>query len=223
MLRIIFWKLGFEWSHLLRVLWPRNDERVYYFAFGANLCADVLKRRRIEIYESFDYVLKGTELRFSQPGFYRNHGYASAEPDAEKVIYGKMYLITRRDARRMDYFEGVPMLNVHIKINDEFDGNRFFYYRAEKPRTNLKPTQEYLSYITNAYIDMPIVPRDYISRLMQTKVLDEFLPQNETGKFIRDIESWPKFLHFFLRKYEGLCLLLVEFLWNRSAVQWLIR
>ena len=71
MLRIFLWKLGSEWSNLKRILRPRSDRRVYYFAFGANLSADILQQRSIGFYEAFDYVLDDAALRFSQGGFYK--------------------------------------------------------------------------------------------------------------------------------------------------------
>ena len=100
MLRIILWKIGFEWAQLKRILWAREDRKIYYFAFGANLSPDILELRRIRVYEDFDYVLEDACLQFSQAGFYKQHGYASADAAEGDVVYGKMYLILERDALR---------------------------------------------------------------------------------------------------------------------------
>ena len=121
MLRILLWKIGSEWAHLKRILWPGTNRKLYYFAFGANLSADVLARRRIKAYDEFDFSLEGVSLRFSQMGFYKDHGFTSADEvktidSRNEKIYGKMYLITQRDSLRMDYFEGVPFLRAHEKI-----------------------------------------------------------------------------------------------------------
>jgi gamma-glutamylcyclotransferase (GGCT)/AIG2-like uncharacterized protein YtfP len=223
LLRIILWKAGFEWAHLLRILWPRPQRRIYYFAFGANLSPDVLQQRRIRVYEAFDHVLEHADLRFSQPGFYRNHGYASADIAADQKVYGKMYLILQRDAHRMDYFEGVPFLQAHDKVFSKVGGRDFFYYRARKAQLGLKPTREYLDYLLKAYRDMEVVPRTYIESMAATEVLDQFLPQNQTGDFVKDINSWPRWTHPALVCYEGTCLSVVEWLWNRSLLHWLIR
>ena len=96
----------------MRVLWPRYDRKVYYFTFGANLDESVLAQRRIKVFAAFDHVLENASLQFTQPGFYDQHGYASADPSDDSVVYGKIYLILERDARRMDYFEGEPFLRV---------------------------------------------------------------------------------------------------------------
>ncbi len=223
MLRIILWKTGFEWAHLKRILWPRADRRIYYFAFGANLSRDVLEQRRIRVYETFDHVLEDATLQFSLAGFYREHGYASADAAKGGVVYGKMYLILERDAVRMDYFEGVPFLRVHEKVFGRVKDQDFYFYRAVTVLDGLKPTQEYLDYLVTAYRAMPDVPQAYIESMAATEVLELFVPQDQTGEFVRDINRWPVFTHPLLVFYEGCCLRLVEFLWNRSLLQWMIK
>ena len=223
MLRIILWKLGIEWAHLKRALWPQWERKVYYFAFGANLCRDVLEQRRIRVFESFDYVLTDADLHFSQPGFYRGHGYASADAAEGSAVYGKIYLILETDARRMDYFEGVPFLGAHDKVYREAEGISFFYYRTTRIVGGLKPTRDYLDYIVDAYREMPGVPDDYLQTLEATEILDHLQPIDDTSLFVRDVRRWPAFMARPLLGYERLCLKMVEFTWHRSPLQRLIR
>jgi hypothetical protein len=223
LLRIIFWKLGFEWSNFLRIVRPCSDRRIYYFAFGANLSPDILNLRRIEFYETFDYVLEDATLNFSQGGFYKDHGYASADVAVGDKVYGKMYLIRESDAKRMDYFEGAPFLKVHDKIFQQHQGERFYFYRAVAPAENLKPTQEYLDYLTTAYREMDCVPDEYLESMATTKVLEQLEPGIKTGEFVRDLNRWPVVLHPLLLKYENFCHHLVEALWNRSLLDWMIK
>lgn len=223
MLRIILWKVGFEWAQLKRILSPRTERKIYYFAFGANLSPEVLVQRRIRVYEAFDYILDDAALRFSLAGFYRNHGYASADIVEGDVVYGRMYLILERDALRMDYYEGVPFLGVHEKVFRQVNGADFYYYRGIRTLQGLKPTQEYLDYLINGYGEMPGVPQAYIESLTATEVLKDFLPQDKTGEFVKDINRWPVSIHPLLIFYEGCCLRVVEALWNRSLLQWMIR
>lgn len=223
MLRIILWKLGIEWAHLLRALSPQPDNKIYYFAFGANLSLTVLEQRRIKVFEAFDYQLENAALRFTQPGFYQDHGYASADAAEGEKVYGRMYQLLARDARRMDYFEGVPYLGAHEKIYQKTDQFEFFFYRTTRIVTGLKPTREYLDYILDAYRHMPQVPPDYISTLERTQVLETQLPLRETGVFIRNIDRWPNWLHPLLLCYERWCTNLVEYIWHRSQLQCLIR
>ena len=223
MLRIILWKLGFEWAHLKRILMPRREQKVYYFAFGANLSTSVLVRRGIAVYEEFNFVLDNAALRFSQPGFYKDHGYASADPVDGELTYGKMYLILHSDAVRMDYYEGLPFLKVHHKVFCSANGFEYFHYRANGPREGLKPTQEYLDYLVDAYRNMPDVPKVYLDSLLKTEVLGQTFPQDQTGQYVSDIGRWPNLLHPVLLSYERCCLGLVNSLWNRSLLQWMIR
>lgn len=196
---------------------------MYYFAFGANLSRQVLRERRIMTFEDFDYALEGAELRFSQPGFYRGHGYASADPERGSVVYGRMYLILETDARRMDYYEGVPFLGAHEKVFGEVGGKPFFYYRTTRVADGLKPTREYLDFILDAYREMPAVPEEAVRRLQAIDVLEELLPVEETGFFVRDSRRWPQALARLLVMYERLCLKAVEIVWHRSPLQLLIR
>jgi hypothetical protein len=206
----------------MRILSPKDDQRIYYFAFGANLSPDVLKERQMAIYETIDYTLQDADLRFTLSGFYKDHGFASADVAVGEKVYGKLYLMTKRDVKRMDYFEGVPFRKVHDKIFSEYQGAPFFYYRAATVRQNLKPTQEYLDFITKAYREMDCVPKAYVETLEKTEVLDVFEPLDRTGKFVKHQERWPKLVHPLLIRYEGLCQKLVFWLWNRSLFnRWL--
>lgn len=223
LLKILLWKIGSEWANVRRLLNPQSDRRIYYFAFGANLSPEILTQRRMTIYETIDYVLDDAALRFTQSGFYKDHGYASADAAAGDKVYGRLYLIKQSDAKRMDYFEGEPFLKVHDKIFKDYQGSPFYYYRAVSPTDNLRPTQEYLDYLTVAYHEMDCVPEQYIKDMEATPVLETFEPQNITGKFVRDIDRWPQALHPLLVKYEAGCRKTVEWLWNRSLVDWLIK
>ncbi|UCH40566.1 MAG: gamma-glutamylcyclotransferase [Gammaproteobacteria bacterium] len=223
MLRVILWKIGCELAHLKRALWPRHERKIHYFAFGANLCSKVLEKRCIKVFDAFDYVLDDASLCFSLPGFYRGHGYASADAAEGEVVYGRMYLILERDAVRMDYFEGVPCFGVHEKVFRQDGDFRFFFYRATRTVGGLRPTREYLDYLIDAYRQMPAVPADYLAAMQATEVLETFEPLDETGTFVSDLDSWPRLLHPLLLRYERLCSKLVELVWHRSPLQWLIR
>ena len=223
MLRIILWKLGIEWAHLLRAVSPRPEDTVYYFAFGANLAPEVLAERRIRILDAFDFELDNAALRFSQPGFYRDHGYASADAAEGERVFGRIYRILARDAVRMDYFEGVPFFRAHDKIYRRIPRCEFFFYRTTRIVEGLKPTREYLDYLLAAYRKMPGVPPAYLQEIAATEVLEQALPLEQTGLFVRDIDRWPALLHPLLVAYERWCSKVVEAIWHRSLTQFLIR
>ena len=223
MLKAILWYLGSEWANLVRIFRPGHDNKVYYFAFGANLDDSVLGERKIRVFDSFDHALTDASLEFTQPGFYHEHGYASADYCPGATVYGRVYLILATDAKRMDYFEGEAVLKVHEKAYGETRGITFYYYRTTRILEGLKPTQEYLDYLLTAYHEMDIVPEDYIKQIKKTEVLQDLLPMQTTHTFILDLESWPKPLQPLLLHYERIVQRFVEFIWHRSLVQWAIR
>ena len=106
----------------MRILSPQDDQRIYYFAFGANLSPEVLKQRHMAIYETIDHTLENADLRFTLSGFYKDHGFASADAAVGEKVYGKLYLISRRDVKRMDYFEERSTIKYWVIIR----ANRFF-------------------------------------------------------------------------------------------------
>ncbi len=223
MLRILLWKIGIEWAHLLRALSPQAENTVYYFAFGANLAPAVLAERRIRILDAFDYELDNAALRFSQSGFYRDHGYASADAAEGECVYGRIYRILARDAVRMDYFEGVPFFGAHEKVYRQTGRFEFFFYRTTRIVDGLRPTREYLDYLIEAYRQMPGVPPDYVRTIAATEILERELPLDRTGLFVRDIDRWPAALHPLLVVYERCCAKMLEIIWHRSLTQFLIR
>ena len=215
--------MGAELAHLKRALSPRRDKKTYYFAFGANLSREILESRKMEVFEEFDYVLDDASLRFTRLGFFKNHGFASADPEPGENVYGKMYLILERDARRMDYFEGVPFLKAHERIIGQAEEFDFFFYRTSRVTPGLKPTREYLDYITNAYEQMGLVPEDYLRDLKATKVLEEFFPPDEPRGRIKHFYRWPRFCWPMLIAYEQLYIKIIRHTHDKSLLQWAIR
>ncbi len=220
---MILWKIGSELAHARRLFAPQPEKKTYYFAFGANLSRDVLKRRKIKVFEESDYCLEDARLKFTRHGFYKDHGFASADPHPGGRVFGKIYLIFESDAKRMDYFEGVPFLKAHEKVFKEEDGRRFFYYRTSLAIDGLKPTDEYLSYIIQAYERMQEIPEDYLDDLKQISTLKELRPLDRANLFITRIERWPRVCWPLLIFYERVLQRMVRFTWNKSIVQWMIK
>lgn len=223
MLKAILWYLGSEWANLVRIFSPGLDNKVYYFAFGANLDDSVLEERKIRVFDSFDHALADASLEFTQPGFYHQHGYASADHCPGGTVYGRVYLILATDAKRMDYFEGEAVLKVHEKAYAETNGITFYYYRTTRIIEDLKPTQEYLNYLLTAYDEMDIVPKNYIEAMKKTEVLEALLPMQTTHTFVLNLDRWPKPLQPLLIHYERLLQRFIEFIWHRSLVDWAIK
>jgi hypothetical protein len=109
MIKFLLWKLMFEYSNCIRILGP-GRKQVYYFAFGANLSDAIMRERQIKPVSSRPFVLRGFGLRFDHPAAWKNGAYASAEPAPGERAYGFLYGMCERDARRMDFYEGVLIL-----------------------------------------------------------------------------------------------------------------
>ena len=175
------------------------------------------------VFESFDHALEGAALRFTQPGFYHLHGYASADEADGETVYGKVYQILATDARRMDYFEGEPFLKVHEKAFRRYNGIEFYYYRTTRVVEGLKPTRGYLDYLLNASAGMDIVPETYIQQMQKTEILETFEPMRDPSIFVRNLSAWPDWLQPALVVYERWLQRFVEFTWHKSLIQWAIR
>ena len=88
----------------------RPGERVWYFAYGANMHDRAFReRRRMRPIEQRVGRIRGYHLRFNLGG--RPEGRsapANLWPDAEAEVWGVLYKVTRRDLLHLDSTEGVP-------------------------------------------------------------------------------------------------------------------
>jgi cation transport regulator ChaC len=92
------------------VLDGRPSDQIWYFAYGSNMHEGTfVERRGIKPLESRVGCITGYRLRFNLEG--RPKGKAAPAnicPDADQVVWGVLYKITRRDMLRLDSTEGVP-------------------------------------------------------------------------------------------------------------------
>ena len=93
----------------LRIAGKPRD-RVWYFAFGANMHdGPFLERRGMRPIEWRVGRLPGYRLRFNLEGRPRGKAApANISPDPNGEVWGVLYLITRADLVRLDATEGVP-------------------------------------------------------------------------------------------------------------------
>lgn len=87
-----------------------DDARVYNFAYGANLSAESIARRKLEPIESVAVRLPGFRLNFGLPGLplvEPSFGDIEAMGDtAEHEIHGVCHLLTKTGWRRLQTTEG---------------------------------------------------------------------------------------------------------------------
>ncbi len=176
MLRFLAWRLMFEACNCRRLL-GHGSGRVQYLAFGANLCADIMRERRIEPLDARYFTLRDHGLRFDHPAARSGCGYASAEPATGESVYGILYTLSERDAARMDFYEMVPVVGRYRRTWVEQDGERLYFYQTNRSTPNLRPTVEYLGYIVDGLASHPQVEPDYRERLSQ-------LPTSTPGRYV---------------------------------------
>jgi hypothetical protein len=164
MIRYLVWRLLFEGCNIIR-LFGHGPERVQYLAFGANLSDEILRQRRIKPFAAEPFTLRDHALRFDHPAPWEGCGYASAEPAPGESLHGFLYALSGRDAARMDFYEVVPILNRYRRTYVEQDGLRLYFYQTNRSTPDLRPTDEYLGFITEGLESHPEASADYRSML----------------------------------------------------------
>ncbi len=142
-------RLYYRWRGI--PLTGRQEEEIWYFAFGANMHDSAFrKRRRMLPIEWRPGRVKGYLLRFNLEG--RPKGKAapaniSADPDGE--VWGVLYKITRGDLLHLDSTEGVPGRRYrHLWVDaEDIDGNarRAVTYIAHGKETDGNPSLRYIN------------------------------------------------------------------------------
>lgn len=222
MFSLICWKIGFEVANIRRALETRESApKENYFAFGGNLSPDVLKLRRMYPIWRKDLVLRGYKMKFTQPGPYQGMGFANIEPDKEGVCYGRIYTISKMDAKRMDYFEAVPFLKKYRRVYIEQDGVNFFYYESTAPQNGLRPSKQYLGYIIHG-LELS-APAEYLACLKEAETLAELIPYKDRAIFM-SLPHWaPSVCHRCLPFFDRITILLyMKVLRHLSFTEWMI-
>jgi len=231
MLRLLFWRLGFEFWNLVAALlsfdswglFDRFNPPVTYFAFGANLDPAVLYRRRMNVRSQEEFLVRDYEMRFTQQGPFKGGGFASLEKAPGKVAYGRLLVLGRVDSIRMDYSELVPIFKRHRCVTQTQDGRTFFFYQAITSVEGLIPTEEYKGKIMQAAEKSALIPSELLAQLRSTPALTKLEPATGTDLIISNIEDWPNFLHGALRLYERCCFAVFRQTIRLSLFSWLIR
>jgi cation transport regulator ChaC len=131
----------------------RPAEKIWYFAYGANMDDGTFRiRRGIEALEYRSGRVKGYQLRFNLDGRPKGKSApANLHPDPNAEVWGILYRITRRELLRLDLTEGVPGRGYqHIEIDaEDRDGRvvRAIAYMARGKEVDGKPSLRYITLI----------------------------------------------------------------------------
>jgi len=203
MIRYLVWRLLFEVCNIRR-LFGHGPEQVQYLAFGANLSDAVLKQRRITPFAAKHFTLRDYGLRFDHPAPWVGCGYASAEPAPGESVHGFLYTLSGRDAARMDFYEVVPVVKRYRRTVVEQDGETLYFYQTNRSTPDLKPTTEYLGFITEGLKSHPDASTEYRNAMAS-------IATREPGRFVSSYlwnqpENRTPWLRYMIDGYQLLAL-----------------
>ncbi|NQU62575.1 MAG: gamma-glutamylcyclotransferase [Rhodospirillales bacterium] len=134
----------------LRIDGKPND-RVWYFAFGANMHDSAFRERRgMRPIEWRAGRVRGYRLRFNLEGRPRGKAApANISPDTDGEVWGVLYQITRTDLVHLDATEGVPGRRYrHLWVDaEDIDGRAVVavIYIADGKETDGNPSHRYIT------------------------------------------------------------------------------
>jgi gamma-glutamylcyclotransferase len=152
-----------------RVVDDASESTRWYFAYGSNLDAGTfLGRRRMRPLDTRLAVLEHFDLRFDLPVGSGERGVANLAPCEGNEVWGALYLLTHREAERLDQTEGVQFgayhrLNVEVHM---IGGERIcaFTYQSTRGVPGRKPSRRYLGLLLAGARQLGL-PAEYIERL----------------------------------------------------------
>ncbi len=127
------------------------EDRVWYFAFGANMHDSAFRQRRAMCpLEWRAGRVCGYRLRFNLEGRPRGKAApANLSADADAEVWGVLYLITRAGLVHLDSTEGVPGRRYrHLWVEaEDTDGNRLpaVTFIADGKETDGRPSLRYIT------------------------------------------------------------------------------
>ena len=221
MIRYLGWRLLFEACNINR-LFGHGPDRVYYLAFGANLSDEILKQRRIRPFTVEPFTLRDHALRFDHPAPWEGCGFASAELAPGESLHGFLYALSDRDAARMDFYEVVPILNRYRRTYVEQDGRRLYFYQTNRSTPGLRPTDEYLGFITEGLESHPGASDDYRSMIAAIETAER---GNMVASYISpQPENRPLWLQKINGSYQKIAVMVfLSLIYKYSLTAFLIR
>lgn len=130
-----------------------SNPTIPVFAYGSNLDEAQMARRCPSAVATFPAVLDGHRIAFQGYSSGWGGGVATIVPDALSDVSGMIYLVTPQDLRRLDRYEGHPVVYARGSMQvTRVDGERqsVQVYRR-RPGAPCRPSQDYLETILCAY------------------------------------------------------------------------
>lgn len=217
MFKIILWRLTYELLSLLKIAGVRGPSR-FYFAFGANLNPEVLRKRRIDVLSSRLVQLENFRLRFNHDVPFRKVGFASIEAYEGARVLGLLYEVPWIDEMRMDYFESNLFLKRYLKQKCVIDGEASFFYSTGRSKGHGRPLREYRDKVLKAYSLYFDPETPEIKKLKHIECVAEPKDRWPVSFLISKYDCCGYFLRHQLMEYDALCFRLFKFFIFRDSL-----
>jgi gamma-glutamylcyclotransferase (GGCT)/AIG2-like uncharacterized protein YtfP len=137
-----------------------------YFAFGANMCPDVLERRSIAWSRAEPARLQGYRLEFTTPGVrWVEPVFASVAAEDEAVVHGVLYEMTQAALDRLAEFEGEDYQELEVLvITTGADPRPAITYQCLNPIYGRSPSRRYLGVMRKGAVTHGL-PDPYVAAL----------------------------------------------------------
>ncbi|WP_350939467.1 gamma-glutamylcyclotransferase [Vibrio metschnikovii] len=210
MLRLQIWWLLFQYYDLKRRI-SGCDEKVWYFAYGANLDEEVLKLRGIEWDDVQTYHLRGYEISFDHPSPIYGVGYCTIDINISESVYGRLWRIRKYDLSFLDYDELAVIFNRYRRVKHVTeDGKVIYFYTSLVKKSNLLPSPQYLAMLKHGIAQAGDFPAYYVNKINRQKCCSSNIKSIDSSYFINNIPSYPFGIRSLLFVYEKLCIRMLQ-------------
>jgi hypothetical protein len=155
-------------------------DRHKYFAFGANMDVDSLKKKSIFPATSVAAMVDDHQIEISLPCEWYGKGFASIVNRPDHQVFGVLHEVTPLELAILDVLEWVPFnfhRRIEISVNpvDGGDPCKAWAYIAKYPRSGLKTSIGYRNLLVKGARDLKL-PDTYVDELANLPVAESFEP-----------------------------------------------
>lgn len=151
----------------------------HYFAYGSNMLESRLRERcPTAVFESIAR-LANHELEFPRLSTKLGCGVAAVRPSLDSEVIGVLYSLSDEELPALDRAEGVAAGAYHREMLDvslaDGESVRAHVYLCPETGVSHRPSRAYLNFLIEG-AEEHCFPADYVTRLREIPVVDEWEP-----------------------------------------------
>ena len=153
------------------------EERLLYFAYGANMSSrSFIKKRGMQPQRAQRASLENYALRFNQPGIpLIEPAFANVQEAEGQCVEGVLYEISKDEMRRLYRSEGGGAYNIIRVDTTTAEGEESAYtFQAKKTRERILPSKRYLSLMLAGANEYQLSP-EWIRTLHEQPCVDRHI------------------------------------------------